>query len=62
MNLKQLEKIMLDHIADSINIQKALQENKTDLQWIKRAFWLLAGAGIGLCGLLIRIVLSMKSM
>jgi len=60
MNLKQLEKILLDHIADSINIQKALVENSTDLKWVKRAFWVLASGVIGLCGLLLKLVLETR--
>lgn len=58
MNLRQVEKILMDHIADSINIQKALQSNATDLDWIKKAFWVLATSMVGLCGLLLKIVLS----
>lgn len=58
MTLKQLEGIVLRHIEDSINIQKALQENSTDLSWLKKAFWVLASGVIGLCGLLLKIVLT----
>lgn len=60
MTLKQIEKILLDHLADSINIQKSLVENATDLKWVKRAFWTLATAVLGLCGILLKLVLEMR--
>lgn len=60
MTLKQIEKVLLDHLADSINIQKALVENATDLKWVKRAFWVLASGVLGLCGLLLKLVLEAR--
>lgn len=58
MTLKQLEGIVLRHIEDSISIQRALEKNATDLDWLKRAFWVLAAGMLGLCGLLAKLVLA----
>jgi len=60
MTLKQIEKLLMDHLSDSINIQKSLVENSTDLKWVKRAFWVLASGVLGLCGLLLRLVLETR--
>ena len=60
MTLKQIEELLLSHLADSINIQKALVENATDLKWVKRAFWVLASGVLGLVGILLKIVLEMR--
>lgn len=39
MNLKELEKLLLQHLEESGEI-------RSDLKWLKRAFWTLAGAVI----------------
>lgn len=40
MNLKQLETLLMAHLQESGQI-------RTDLGWLKKAFWALATAGIG---------------
>jgi len=39
MTLKQLEKIMIEHLKESGEI-------RADIKWLKRAYWTLAGAGM----------------
>lgn len=41
-----LESKVDTHLRDGISVWKTLEEVKTDIQWIKRSFWCLAGAGI----------------
>jgi hypothetical protein len=38
MKLKELEKLMVDHLKESGEI-------RTDIKWLKRAFWGLVGIG-----------------
>lgn len=44
--LTVLEGQMKDHLVESVGIKSTLLENSTDLKWIKKAFWVLAGAGV----------------
>lgn len=50
MNLKELEKLLLKHLEESGEI-------RSDLKWLKRAFWVLTGAGVsfnfGLCAYMV---------
>ena len=39
MNLKQIEKLLIQHLQESGEI-------RADLRWVKRAIWTLAGMGV----------------
>jgi hypothetical protein len=39
MNLKQIEKLLIEHLQESGEI-------RADLKWLKRSFWTLAGGGM----------------
>lgn len=61
MTFEQLEKLVLDHIADSINIQKSLADNKNDLKWVKRSVFAVAASNLVLClliGILLRVAFA----
>lgn len=45
MNLKQIEKIMIQHLEESGEI-------RADLKWLKKSFWALAGVGCMTAGTL----------
>lgn len=61
MTFEQLEKMVLEHLADSIAIQKSLADNKNDLKWVKRAVFAVAASNIILCmlvGILLRVAFA----
>ncbi len=61
MTFEELERLVLDHISDSINIQKSLADNRRDLMWVKRAVFAVAASNIVLCmlvGILLRVAFA----
>lgn len=46
------------HLEQGIDVWKALEEVKTDLAWLKKAFWVLTTLGMTFNGLLVKFILS----
>ena len=54
--LFEIEKLVRNHLTD---VAKDISEIKTDLRWVKKFFWLFAGAVIvGLIGALFNLILK----
>lgn len=46
VRMAKLEAVVTDHLSKSDIIWSTLSENNIDLKWLKKAFWVLSGAGI----------------
>ena len=53
MNLEDLEKMLVAHLQESGEI-------RADLKWLKRAFWLLATAGMGFNAAILLYLLKVR--
>lgn len=51
MTLKQLEVLLMTHLQESGEI-------RSDLKWLKKAFWVLVGGVLSLVGILLKLVLA----